>query len=198
MHQLTYQFIYYAPFSIIQVAIRIPWYCTEAHGCQIPWVQFYVHLTHWLTHIYGSKFSIIGSDNGLSPGWRQAIIGTNARKLLMWPLGTKFSEILIEIHILFFQKMYSNLSPHSVNGINMIRLQIAMGNRDLSCFMEPFPRSCSYIYICYIIKVQPVLRYKIQHPLHTYTPPPPHPPTPPPPPPPPPPQALQRPRIDIC
>ena len=35
---------------------------------------------------------IIGSDNGLSPGRRQAIIWTNAR-----PLGTKFNEILIEI-----------------------------------------------------------------------------------------------------
>ena len=37
----------------------------------------------------------IGSDNGLSPGWRQAIIWTNAWILLIEHLGTKFTEILI-------------------------------------------------------------------------------------------------------
>ena len=33
-------------------------------------------LTHWgrMTHICVSKLTIIASDNGLSPGWRQAII----------------------------------------------------------------------------------------------------------------------------
>ena len=38
------------------------------------------HLTHWgwVTHICVGKLSIIGSDNGLPPGWRQAIIWTNA------------------------------------------------------------------------------------------------------------------------
>ena len=33
----------------------------------------------------------------VSPGQRQAIIWTNAVKLLIGPLGTNFSEILIEI-----------------------------------------------------------------------------------------------------
>ena len=41
--------------------------------------------------------TISGSDNGLSPGWHQAIIWTNAGILFMGPLGTNFSEILIEI-----------------------------------------------------------------------------------------------------
>ena len=47
-------------------------------------------LTHWGrgTHIYVGKLIIIGSDNGLSPGRRQAIIGTNAGIWLMGPLGT--------------------------------------------------------------------------------------------------------------
>ena len=44
-----------------------------------------------------SILAIIGSDNGLSPDRRQAIIGTNAGILLIAPLGTNFSEILIEI-----------------------------------------------------------------------------------------------------
>ena len=39
----------------------------------------------------------IGSDNGLLPGRHQAIIWTNARILLIGPLGTNLSEILIGI-----------------------------------------------------------------------------------------------------
>ena len=48
-------------------------------------------------HIGVNKQTIVGSDNGLSPGRRQAIIWTNAGILLIRPLGTNFSEILIEI-----------------------------------------------------------------------------------------------------
>ena len=48
-------------------------------------------------HICVSKLTIIGSDNGLSPGLHQAIIWTNARILLNEPLETNFSEILMEI-----------------------------------------------------------------------------------------------------
>ena len=57
------------------------------------------HLTHWgrVTYICVSKQTIIGSDNSLSPGQRQAIICTNAGILLIGPLGTNLSEILIEI-----------------------------------------------------------------------------------------------------
>ena len=50
-----------------------------------------------MTHICVSKLTIIGSDNGLSPNRRQAIIWTNAGLLLIGPLGTNLSEILIEI-----------------------------------------------------------------------------------------------------
>ena len=47
-------------------------------------------LIHWgrVTHICVGKLIIIGSDNGLSPGRRQAIIWTNAGIWLMGPLGT--------------------------------------------------------------------------------------------------------------
>ena len=58
-----------------------------------------------MTHICVSKQTIIGSDNGLSPDRRQAIIWTNAGLLLIWPLGTNFSEILIEILTFSFTKM---------------------------------------------------------------------------------------------
>ena len=44
------------------------------------------------------KLNITGSDNGLSPGRRQAIIWTSAEILLIRTLGTPFSEIFSEIH----------------------------------------------------------------------------------------------------
>ena len=59
-----------------------------------------------MTHICVSKLTIIGSDNGLLPGRRQAIIRTNARILLIGPLGTNFNEILIEIHKFPFKKIH--------------------------------------------------------------------------------------------
>ena len=58
-----------------------------------------------MTHIYVGKLTIIGSDNGLSPGRRQANISTNAGILFIRPLGTNFNEILIEIHIFSFKKI---------------------------------------------------------------------------------------------
>ena len=71
-----------------------------------------VLLTHWgrVTRICVSKLIIIGSDNGLSPDRRQAIIWTNAMILLIEPLGTNCSEILIEIHIYSFKKMHLKMS----------------------------------------------------------------------------------------
>ena len=70
------------------------------------------HLTHWgrVTHICVSKLTIIGSDNGLSPGRRQAIIWTNAGILMIGPLGTNFGEILIEILTFSFKKMRLKVS----------------------------------------------------------------------------------------
>ena len=85
-------------------------------------------LTHWgwVTHICVSKQTTIGSDNGLSPGRRQAIIWTNAGILLIGTLGTNFSEILIEIRIFSFKKMGLNVSsaiwwPFCL-GLNVLKL----------------------------------------------------------------------------
>ena len=48
-----------------------------------------------MTHICVGKLTIIGSDNGLLPDRRQAIIWNNAGILSIGPLGTNLSEILI-------------------------------------------------------------------------------------------------------
>ena len=83
-------------------------------------------LTHWgwVTHIWFSKLIIIGSGNGFSPSRRQAIIWTNAGILLIGPLETNFSEILIKIHISSFKKMHLKMSSGkwwpSCPGLNML------------------------------------------------------------------------------
>ena len=71
-----------------------------------------IPLTHWgrVTRIYVNKLTIIGSDNDLSPGRRQAIIWNNAGILLFWPLGTNFSEILIGNQMFYFRKMHLKMS----------------------------------------------------------------------------------------
>ena len=60
-------------------------------------------------NIWASKLRSIGSDNGLPPGRRQAIIWTNAGILSIGPLGTNI-EILIEIHTFSFKKMHMKMS----------------------------------------------------------------------------------------
>ena len=69
-------------------------------------------LTHWgrVTHICVSKLNTIDSDNGLSPGRRQAIIWTNVGISLIRPLGTNFSEMLIEIYTFSFKKIHFKMS----------------------------------------------------------------------------------------
>ena len=68
--------------------------------------------THWgpVTHICVGNLTIIGSDNGLSPGWRQAITWTNVGILSIGTLGTNFSEMLIEIHTFSFKKIHLKMS----------------------------------------------------------------------------------------
>ena len=69
-------------------------------------------LTHWgrVTHICVSNQIIIGSDNGLSPGRRQAIIWTNAGILLIRTLGTNSSDFLSEIRAFSLKKMHLKMS----------------------------------------------------------------------------------------
>ena len=70
-----------------------------------------VFLTHWgrVKHLCVSKLTIIGSDNGLSPGRRQAIVWTIAWILLIGPLGTNFSEISKFIHFHFQGNVFENV-----------------------------------------------------------------------------------------
>ena len=99
-------------FIIVHVIVLVPNSAGPSAGTMMTIFISRLILTHWgrVTHICVSKLTIIGSDNGLSPGRRQAIIWTNAGILLFRPVGTNFSEILIEIHIFSFKKMHSKCS----------------------------------------------------------------------------------------
>ena len=86
-----------------------------------------VLLTHWcrVMHICVGTLTIIGWDNGLSPGRRQAIIWTNAEILLIRTLGTNFSDFLSEIGAFSFKKMHLKMSSGkwqpSCFGLNVLR-----------------------------------------------------------------------------
>ena len=98
--------------------VQIMAWCRRAaslYMCQCwPWSMSLGHnrLSHWgiVTHICVDKLTIIGSDNSLSPGRRQAIIWTNAGILLIEPLRTNFNEISIAIHTFPFKEIHLKMS----------------------------------------------------------------------------------------
>ena len=86
-----------------------------SYGCLISKMELPIQimiLTHWgrVIHICIGNLTIIVSDDGLSPGWRKAIIWNNAGILLIGSLGTNFSEILIGIQSFSFKKMHLKMS----------------------------------------------------------------------------------------
>ena len=89
-----------------------------------------IQLTHWgrVMHICVSRLTITGSDNGLLPGRHQAIIWTNAGILLIGPLRTNFSEIVIEILTFSFKKMRLKVSSAKWRpfclGLNVLKLHV--------------------------------------------------------------------------
>ena len=112
-----------------------------------------------MTHIGVSKLTITGPDNDLSPGRRQAIIWNNAGILLIGPLGTNFSEILIKINTFSLKKMH---------------LKMSSGRRQPSCLGLNVLTTLAYMLITeawilhvYMYMFQSLLRssYESSHPL---------------------------------
>ena len=102
------------------------------------------NLTHWgrVTHICVGKPTINGSDNGLSPERRQAIIWTNAGILLIGHLGTDLSEIEIEIQTFSLKKIRLKMSSAKCCsfrfGLNML---IGAWLRRSEVFLRRLPHS---------------------------------------------------------
>ena len=83
------------------------------HMCEVYVACSKCHNTaHWgrATHMCVSWLTIIGSENGLSPDRRQAIIWANTGRFLIGPLETNFSEISIEIHTFSLKKVHLKMS----------------------------------------------------------------------------------------
>ena len=96
----------------LKVRLTFSAFNVESHDyCNWDYVEVWV-LTHWgrVTHICVSKLTIIGSNIGLSPERRQAIIWNNAGTLLIGPLRTNFSEISIEIQTFSLKKIRLKMS----------------------------------------------------------------------------------------
>ena len=109
-----------------------------------------------MTHICVGNLTIIGPDNGLSPGRHQAIIWTNAGILLIGPWGTNFSEISIGIQAFSFKKMHFKMSSAKwrpfclgFNALTSIctndKLSLT-GGWAMECLFLYFGENCSTLY----------------------------------------------------
>ena len=85
------------------------WMSSGRQWNQVNWINTN-SLLPCLQQINVCKLTIIGSDNGLLAGRHQAIIWTNPGILLIGPLGTNFSEILIEIQTSSLEKISLKMS----------------------------------------------------------------------------------------
>ena len=104
-----------------------------------------------MTHICVGNLTIIGSDNGLSPGRHQGIIWTNAGILLIGPLGTNFSEILTKIITFSFMKMYFKVPSAKWRpfclGLNVLKLLSSITKALLTHTLASFWRKqfCTFL-----------------------------------------------------
>ena len=86
------------------------WVNNRTHVFCRMWLLVFILIEWRATHICVGKLTIIGSDNGLPPGRRQASIWTIAGILLIGTLGTNFSEISFGIQAFSFKKMQLKMS----------------------------------------------------------------------------------------
>ena len=105
-----------------------------------------------VTHICVSKLTIIGSDNGLSPGRRQAIIWTNAGILLIRTVGTNFRELLSKIHAFSFKKMHLKMSSAKWR-------PFCLGLNVLTCGLASIPDS-HYITVWMMVQIYHAISFQ--------------------------------------
>ena len=104
-----------------------------------------------MPYICVSKLTITGSDNGLWPGWHQAIIWTNDGIMLIWTLGINFNEILSEIYTFSFKKMLLKMFFWKMATILSLVLGFQRFIRQIQCSWIPYqnqavtPKWCWFI-----------------------------------------------------
>ena len=76
MYEYIYEYIHLRAISqYIRMELMLNTFLNIAYFTfkSLPYVQENNALTHWVTHVFVGNLTIIGSDNGLTPGRRQAI-----------------------------------------------------------------------------------------------------------------------------
>ena len=118
-----------------------------------------------MTHICVGKLNIIGSDNVLSPGRRQAIIWTNAGVLLFGPLGTNFSEILVVCKMAAIclglnelMQMVWGVLLKITWVLSVCQMCPLMSRREDYVFVEKIMLACSYVNFI-VIKQGTLIQY---------------------------------------
>ena len=115
-----------------------------------------------MTHICISTI-ISGSDNGLSPGRRQAIIWTNAEILLIAPLGINLNEIVIEINTFSLKKMHLKMSSWKWRQFCLTSMWskkqghgwvITSHTYPLIKNISSFRVFCTWFTLCFVVKIQ--------------------------------------------
>ena len=121
----------YMYYSVCMVYMYNVYIYTYIYVCVCVYGHTHTHSTHWgwMTQICVGNLTIIGSDNGLSPERHQAIIWTNAGILWIWPLGTNFSKISIDILTLPLLKKHLKGSSATWNGGHLSRPQMCWNNQ---------------------------------------------------------------------
>ena len=108
--------------------------------------NFYGHLlsspllTDWgrVTHICVGKTTIIGSDNGLAPTRRQAIIWTNAGILLIGTLGKKLQWNFTRMSFILIQEnAYENVVWKMAAILSRPRCVKIYNPEEICCFASP-------------------------------------------------------------
>ena len=93
-----------------------------------------------------SKLTIIGSDDGLSPGHRQAIIWTNAGISLIGPLGANFSEIMIKMKAFSLTNLNLKVLSAKVAAMSSrpkcVKKEVGVGGEDEGTFFHVI--ACHY------------------------------------------------------
>ena len=127
-------------------------FTAELHDLVQSWQIWYGSadhsLIHWgrVMHICVTNLTIIGSDDGLAPGRCLAITWTNVGILLIWPLGTNFSEIFIEIQTISFKKIHLKMSSGKWRpfclGLNVLTWSNAMPTDTGLLIIPPAQWSC--------------------------------------------------------
>ena len=147
---------------LVEKICTINFFTRTMHAKMLWTYLWYLILTHWgwVMHTCIGNLTIIGSHNGLSPGRHQVIIWTNANILLIGPLGTNFSEILIQ------ENAFENLvwimaailsRPQCVKWNP--KLVLSVTGVTLAGIIFPFT---SYHIVCHPILLWKILQYKMR------------------------------------